>query len=103
MAQFYPISICTEKTNVLFVGTSYFFYSNYFGLLAVAERDVNDDYQFTISVGNRYTLGGRVVTSKVYKSVCKFLEKQYKSKDLSFTRKDTDLADSFLDVRLRTY
>lgn len=103
MAQIYSISICTEKTNVVFVGTSYFFHSNFFGLLAVAERDENNDYQFTISVGNRYTIGGRVIASKVYKAVCKFLEKQYNNKEMVFTRKDIDLADNSMNVSLGTY
>lgn len=103
MAQFYSISICTEKTSVIFTGSHYFFYSNFFGLLAVAERDENNDQSFSILVGNRYTLGGRVVTSKVYNLVCNFIKKQYKSKDLVFERKNTDLADNYLNINLGNY
>lgn len=108
MAQFYTISIKKERTNILFTGSNYFFYSNYFGLLAVVSRDAENDDLFHISVGNRYTVGGSVTASSVYKSVERFVTKieckhKHLGREISFTRTDTDLANYYLSISLGSY
>lgn len=106
MAQFYSISICREKITVVFTGSNYFFYSNFFGLLAVASRSSDNDSCFTVTVGNRYTLGCSVTPNSVFSAVVKFINKsdnKYLNRDLIFCRIDSDLADNYLSINLGNY
>lgn len=103
MANFSTITIKREKTTVIFSGSVYYFHSNYFGLLAVAARDFEDENMFHISVGNHYTIGGSVTADSVFEAVKKYVKKSeniHILKTITFNRKDTDLANYNLSINL---
>jgi len=79
----------------LFTGKHYYFYSNFYGLLAVADRDTENPDKFTVFVGNAHTLGGSLNPSRVADIVKRSVrhdENKYIKKTISF-----DVVD---DVRL---
>lgn len=105
MANFASITIKKEKTTVIFNGSVYYFHSNYFGLLAVATRDFEDENMFHISVGNHYTIGGSVTADSVFEVVKKYVKKSENThieKTITFKRKDTDLANYNLSINLKS-
>lgn len=93
---------CT--VNVIFTGKNYFFFSEYYGVLAVAERNINDSKKFSVTVGNARTIGGRLTGSAVYSAACRFIRKsenKFVESVCSFERgEDKPLADHWLSVKL---
>ena len=83
------------KLVVLFDGPTYFFYNDYYGLLAVAKRDEQDDDRFTVYTGNHHCMGGRFSNNTVRGIVRRFgtqAENKYVTKEVAFAYEDHDLA-----------
>ena len=55
-----------REIYVMFTGDKYFFYSNFYGTLAIAERkekktgEPATEEEFTLTVGNHHTTGGQM-------------------------------------------
>ena len=88
-----------REIYVMFTGNEYFFYSNYYGLLAVAER--YNDTHFITAVGNHHTIGGQMNTPTIERAVKRYInreENQFVTKKVSFEFFNRDLANSTLKV-----
>ena len=102
------VSFKSSKVTVLFTGSNYFFYSDFFGVIAAAERVTKspgtDCEDFIITVGNRHTVGGSYTNTAVVSFVKRFINKsenKYITKSVSYTVRVADLADNSLRVSLK--
>lgn len=72
------IKIARCEVHVLFVGSHYYFHSNFYGLIGIAERvgyDGDDARTFKITAGNSYTGGGAVNKCSITTAMKKFISK----------------------------
>ena len=70
--------IAGREVYVLFVGSHYYFYSNYYGLIGIAERagyDGDDARTFKITAGNNDTYGGAVNKCSIITAMKHFISK----------------------------
>ena len=80
--------------HCLFTGDQYVFCNNFWGILAVADRDETNEKAFTVRYGNENlngcALGGDVCASLAERFIRKN-ESRYISMETSFERKREDL------------
>ena len=67
--------------NVIFTGSHYFFMNDYYGCLAIAERDYKSDYErgvcrFDLFVGNEHTIGGRLGGSVIQSAAVRYIKRE---------------------------
>ena len=86
------------EVHCLFTGYQYVFYNNYWGILAVADRDETNRKAFTVRYGNKHldgcSLGG---------DVCALLAERFirknESRYISFERKREDLRKWYIESK----
>lgn len=100
--EIYKTTFRGSEVSVIFTGSHYYFHNSYYGVIAVAERDYGKDSgsasHFTLSVGNRHTLGGSLsgaVESLVKRFITKS-EQKYITKKVTYNTEEIDLADGKL-------
>lgn len=112
MAHFSNIKIKGSDIHVIFTGKFYYFHSNFYGLLAVAERDTTPERDtetnkmFHCQVGNQHTKGGRLGNSVIYSYIKKHIRKEenrFVSCDVDFDCMDVDLSNNYLSVAFGSY
>lgn len=94
------------EVYVTFTGNKYFFFSNFYGLVAIATRDEEDANSFSVLVGNKHLFGGCLCENNVFKAVSRYIRKeetQFIVKVLSFDMVKCDartnnLADMKLNI-----
>lgn len=97
------INGCT--VNVIFDGTDYFFYSNYYGLICNAARDLDNNKAFTISAGNRHTIGTRFA-GLIIPAVKRFIRKSENSwteKNIIFRESGKNVDNEYLKISVSAY
>ena len=67
--------------NVIFTGSNYFFMNDFYGCLAIAERDYESDHErgvcrFDLFVGNEHTTGGRLGDSVVESAAVRYIKRE---------------------------
>lgn len=70
--------IAGNETTVIFTGTHYYFVTQFYGIVAVAERVKelkNGKTAFKVKTGNKYCEGGSLTDSVVFTAVKKFILK----------------------------
>ena len=75
---FSKTKIAGNETNVIFTGTHYYFITQFYGLIAVAERveELKDGKTaFEVKTGNKHCEGGRLTDKVVFAAVKKFILK----------------------------
>lgn len=95
-----------EEFYSIYVGSAYYFTSNYYGLMAVARRKEQEVFdrnkaEFEIEVGNHHCIGGRFTESVVISFVEKVVtnsENMMIPKEVSFVSTYRDLADVSLHI-----
>lgn len=101
------ITIKGRKVSVIFTGSTYYFYNEYFGYLAIAERDAETERAnratafFTVYVGNHHTTGGTLSDSAILPAVRRFIkraENQFITKKVGFETVLKDLANVFVNM-----
>lgn len=95
------ISYKGSKFTAIFNGTSYVFHSNFFGIVAVATRDINDCNHFHISYGNMNCEGGRFgeqVLLPMIKRYIKKEENQFVPSNVTFTEAWRDLKNKTIQI-----
>ena len=94
-----------REIYVMFTGDKYFFYSNYYGTLAIAERkekktgEPATEEEFTLTVGNHHTTGGQMADSIVISAVKRYInreENQFITKRIKYNVQYSDLAKGCL-------
>lgn len=88
--------------HCLFTGFQYVFHNNFWGVLAVADRDETNEKAFTVRYGNE-----NVVGSSLGGDVCALLaerfinknESRYISREISFERKSEDLRKWYIESK----
>lgn len=84
--------------SAIYCGSTCIVLSNYYGILAIAERTTNFDetpVHYSVSVGNHYAIGSRLTEPVVFKATCKVVEgffNQYCKHDITFSQVSKDLA-----------
>lgn len=77
--EFYKITRHHSKIDVIFTGQQYIFWSDFYGLLAVAERTGFDDDKkqtyFTVHYRNKPTLGGSLGGKRCLSMAKSFIKK----------------------------
>jgi len=98
------IKIKGSNVNVIYSGT-YYFISNYYGILAIAERTDEDREKGTVEmrirIGNARTLGGRMQTHSILPSIKKYLtksENRFLEKKVSYNVVEEDLNKVYLTI-----
>lgn len=87
------ITLAGLKVACIFNGKNYFFYSEYYGLIAVATRSDNDDNLFSLSVGNKHLDGSYISTGKIEKAAKRFISISENKFIKKFTKYDVSRAD----------
>ena len=94
------------EVHCLFTGCQYVFYNNFWGILAVADRDETNEKAFTVRHGNEklsgYSLGGDVCALLAERFIRKN-ESRYISKEISFERKREDLRKWSIECKSLPY
>lgn len=70
--------IAGNETNVIFTGAQYFFITQFYGIVAVAERVEelkNGKTAFEVKTGNKYCEGGSLTDNVVFAAAKKFILK----------------------------
>jgi len=87
--------------HVLYSGLQYIMYSEYFGVVGIADRK-SVDGQFKLTIGNRHTLGGALNDSTVeraFKSVITKSERKFfPCKEVKYEVEHSDLADKQIQI-----
>lgn len=76
--EFNRTKIAGCKVNVIFTGKNYFFLSDFFGVIGIAERNGFYDenkHKFTITAGTKYTVGGSVNRNSIIAAMKRFISK----------------------------
>lgn len=88
--------------HCLFTGYQYVFYNNYWGILAIADRDDANKKGFTVRYGNEKlngcSLGGDVCALLAERFIRKD-ERRYISMEISFERKREDLRKWYIESK----
>lgn len=95
------ISYKGSKFTAIFNGTSYVFHSNFFGIVAIATRDINDCKHFHVVYGNRHCEGGRFggqVLLPMVKRHIKKEENQFVPSNVTFTETWRDLMNKTIQI-----
>lgn len=103
-------TIKRREVYVMFTGDNYFFYSNYYGTLAIAERKEKKTgepptEEFTLTVGNHHTTGGQMADSIVISAAKRYInreENQFVIKRVKYNIKYSDLANGYLTANYLT-
>ena len=89
------------EVHCLFTGNQYVFYNNFFGILAIADRDEMNE-TFTVRYGNENlngcSLGGDVCALLAERFIRKN-ESRYISSETSFERKREDLRKWYIESK----
>lgn len=70
--------IAGNETNVIFTGAQYFFITQFYGIVAIAERVEelkNGKTAFEVKIGNKYCEGGSLTDKVVFAAAKKFILK----------------------------
>lgn len=94
------LGLCPTEVNVLFIGAKYIFYSNFYGLIAVAERDENVFENFSIHIGNKHLKHHKIEVVKAVKRFIKRAENPYVEKKITFSDVSEDLDNASLNVSI---
>ena len=103
------ISVNGHKSYSVFDGEKYVFYSNYYGILAVAVRVAEKDYNtgkcsFNVYTGNSHTVGGtRVNTTTIRRAVRRYVNKfenQFVKTKVNYEFFDVDLNLKHLEINI---
>ena len=92
--------------TLLYTGSRYILHSNYFGVLAIAERGYLNDsanYIFHLYVGNRNTLGGSLTDSVIessFKRLINSSERRWHCKEIEYRVKYVDNHKVFTDLEI---
>ena len=90
------------EVHCLFTGYQYVFHSNFWGILAVADRDETNEKAFTVRYGNGNlngcSLGGDVCALLAERFIKKN-ESRYISREISFERKREDLHKWYIESK----
>lgn len=90
------------EVHCLFTGKQYVFHNNYWGILAVADRDETNEKVFTVRYGNEgltgCSLGGDVCALLAERFIRKN-ESRYISREISFERKREDLRKWYIESK----
>lgn len=107
--EFEKIKIHGEEFTLIFNGPKYVLHSEFFGLVAVADRTTDFENigggkeSFTIRVGNKNTIGGSftdsVIVSAMKKKIRK-MENKYIKKEIYFDEVHENLDESFLKIEV---
>lgn len=75
--EFNRTKIAGCKVNVIFTGKNYFFLSDFFGLIGIAERNGFGDnsHKFSIKAGTKDTVGGSVNRNSIITAMKRFISK----------------------------
>lgn len=72
------IKIAGCEANMLFTGGKYIIWSDYYGVIGVADRkgyDEPDSHTFTIKAGTEHTVGGSVNRSSIITAMKRYISK----------------------------
>jgi len=95
------------KCSVIFVGSHYYFYSEYAGLFAIAERvntreNIHTNKQdFILTVGNSHLLGGSLTPATCVAIAKRFIDKsenKYISRTVNYEVRKANLENYFMRV-----
>lgn len=104
--EFSHISPRGYSCHVIFTGSHYYFYSDFAGLFAIAERDYKKSREtgketFSLKYGNDHLLGGSLggsVAATVAKTFIRKAENKYIQKECTFIEEKTNLQNYALTV-----
>ena len=94
--------------SAIYCGSTCVVLSNYYGILAIAERTTDFDDKFvhySVSVGNHYAIGSRLTESVIFRATCKVVEgffNQYCKHNITFTQISKDLAYYIPELNIST-
>lgn len=90
------------KVAAIFNGESYFFFNYMVGLVGYAKR-MEDKKAFSLYYGNRHLVGGSCTGFVLLSGLKRFINKsenKYISVKVQYETIATDLADSYVDIKL---
>ena len=90
------------EVHCLVTGDEYVFYNNFWGILAVADRDEMNEKAFTVRYGNENLNGcslGGDVCALLSERFIKKNESRYISREISFERKREDLRKWYIESK----
>lgn len=94
------------EVHCLFTGYQYIFQNNFWGILAVAERDEENNDHFTVIYGNENlngcSLGGDVCARLAERFIGKN-EQRYLQKVVTFGREKKDLRRWYVDCNAKEF
>lgn len=91
-----------SEVHCLFTGYHYFFYNNFWGVLAIADRDETNKKAFTVRYGNEKLRGrslGGDVCALLAERFIRNNESRYISREISFERKREDLSKLYIECK----
>lgn len=98
------------EVNVIYVGSHYYFFSPFAGVVAVAERTgyktETEIHTFTLKAGNRHLVGGSLGGSVLFEVAKKFIRKnesKFVAHETNFICEDFDGADCTLNITASYY
>lgn len=90
------------EVHCLFTGYQYVFYNNYWGILAIADRDDANKNAFTVRYGNEKLTGCSLCGDVCALLAERFIRKdesRYISREISFERKREDLRKWYIESK----
>ena len=105
--EFYKTSIYGNEINVIFLGGVYVFHNDYYGYLAIAERDYNyhtRESRVNISFGNHHIGGGSMTNERLLSGVKRFITKAERKYNeaikVTFIETMTDNANTIVKLNI---
>lgn len=90
------------EVHCLFTGYQYVFQNNFWGILAIADRDETNEKAFTVRYGNANSDGsslGGDVCALLAETFIRKNESRYISRETSFERKREDLRKWYIETK----